>query len=176
VLIYDERSGDVGVHASTKGERNLYLRTLGRHLFSGEDHFPPAGRFTLAPLIADGREALNVKDVDGIKSVRLVEYRRYWGGEHREMETRKAEDIFAVLADHNMPGLAGGRLNSATFKVAFEDSARERAVTIRPPGVARFERNDDSELIERWLRARGFILSGQGVDDDEAATGVLESA
>jgi hypothetical protein len=176
VLIYDERSGDVGVHASTKGERNLYLRTLGRHLFSGEDHFPPAGRFTLAPLIADGRDALNVDDVDGIKGVRLVEYRRYWGGVHRELEMRKAEDIFAVLADHNMQGLAGGRLNSATFKVEFEDSARERAVTIRPPGIARYERNDDSELIERWLRARDFILSGQGVDDDEAATAVLESA
>jgi hypothetical protein len=176
VLIYDERSGDVGVHASTKGERNLYLRTLGRHLFSGEDHFPPAGRFTLAPLIADGRDALNVEDVDGVKGVRLVEYRRYWGGVHREMETRKAEDIFAALADRNMQGLAGGRLNSATFKVAFEDSPKERTVTIRPPGIARFERNDDSELIERWLRARGFILSGQGVDDDEAATAVLESA
>jgi hypothetical protein len=176
VLIYDERSGDVGVHASTKGERNLYLRTLGRHLFSGEDHFPPAGRFTLAPLIADGRDALNVDDVDGIKGVRLVEYRRYWGGVHRELEMRKAEDIFAVLAEHNMQGLAGGRLNSATFKVEFADSARERAVTIRPPGIARYERNDDSELIERWLRARDFILSGQGVDDDEAATVVLESA
>ncbi len=174
VLIYDERSGDIGVHASTKGERNLYLRTLGRHLFSGEEHFPPAGRFTLDPLIAEGRQALNVEDVDGIKGVRLVEYRRYWGGVYRENETRKAEDIFGALADRNIQNLAGGRLNSATFKVAFEDSEKERSVTIRPPGIARFERNDDSELIERWLRRRGFILSGQGVDDDEAATAVLE--
>jgi hypothetical protein len=174
VLIYDERSGDVGVHASTKGERNLYLRTLGRHLFSGDEHFPPAGRFTLDPLIADGRDALNVEDVDGIKGVRLVECRRYFGGPHREMETRKAEDIFAALADRNIQSLAGARLNSASFKVAFEDSEKERSVTIRPPGIARYERNDDSELIERWLRRRGFILSGQGVDDDEAATAVLE--
>lgn len=174
VLIYDERSGDVGVHASTKGERNLYLRTLGRHLFSGEEHFPPAGRFTLDPLIADGRDALDVEDVDGIKGVRLVECRRYFGGPYREMEARKAEDIFAALASRNIHSLAGARLNSATFKVAFEDSDKERSVTIRPPGIARFERNDDSELIERWLRLRGFIPSGQGVDDDEAATAVLE--
>jgi hypothetical protein len=176
VLIYDERSGDIGVHASTKGERNLYLRTLGRHLFSGDEHFPPAGRFTLDPLIADGPQALNVEDVDGIKAVRLVEYRRYWGGVYRETEARKAEDIFAALANRNIRSLAGGRLNSATFKVAFEDSEKERSVTIRPPGIARYERNDDSELIERWLRRRGFILSGQGGDDDEAVTAVLESA
>jgi hypothetical protein len=67
-------------------------------------------------------------------------------------------------------------LNSATFKVAFEDSEKERSVTIRPPGIARYERNDDSELIERWLRRRGFILSGQVIDDDEAASAVLERA
>jgi hypothetical protein len=176
VLIYDERSGDVGVHASTKGERNLYLRTLGRHLFSSEEHFPPAGRFSLDPLIADCKQALNVDDVDGIKGVRLVECRRYWGGMYREVEIRKAEDIFAALADRNIQTLAGGRLNSATFKVAFEDSDKERSVTIRPPGIARYERNDDSELIEQWLRRRGFILSDQGVDDDEAATAVLERA
>ena len=176
VLIYDERSGDIGVHANTKGERNLYLRTLGHHLFSGEEHFQTAGRFTLDPLIADGPEALNVEDVDGIKAVRLVEYRRYYGGVYREMETRKAEDVFAALAARNIRSLAGGRLNSATFKVAFEDSEKERSVTIRPPGIARYERNDDSELIERWLRARGFILSDRGVDDDEAATAVLERA
>ena len=174
VLIYDERSGDVGVHAGTKGERNLYLRTLGRHLFSGEEHFPPAGRFTLDPLIEDGSQALNVEDVDGIKGVRLIECRRYFGGPHREIETRKAEDIFAALASRNIQSLAGARLNSASFKVAFDDSEKERSVTIRPPGIARYERNDDSELIERWLRRRGFILSGQGVDDDEAATAVLE--
>lgn len=174
VLIYDERNGDVGVHASTKGERNLYLRTLGRHLFSGEEHFPPAGRFTLDPLIADGSQALNVEDIDGIKGVRFIECRRYFGGPQREMETRKAEDIFAALASRNIQSLAGPRLNSATFKVAFDDSEKERSVTIRPPGIARYERNDDSELVEQWLRRRGFILSGQGIDDDEAATAVLE--
>jgi len=176
VLIYDERSGEIGVHANTKGERNLYLRTLGQHLFSGEDHFPRSARFTLDPLVTDGGAALNVQDVDEIKSIRLVGYQRYWGGAHREMESRKAEDVLAALADRGIHNLAGGRLNSATFKVTFEDSEKERSVTIRPPGIARYERNDDSELIEQWLLRRGFILSVQGVDDDEAATAVLESA
>ena len=176
VLIYDERSGDIGVHASTKGERNLYLRTLGRLLFSGEEHFPPAGRFTLDPLTAVGSASLNADDIDGIRGVRLVEYRRYWGGAFKEIESRKAEDIFGALALRGQTVLPGGRLVSATFKVAFEDSDKERSVTIRPPGVARFERNDDSGLIEKWLRQRGFILNGQDVDDDEAATAVLEGA
>lgn len=176
VLIYDERSGDIGVHASTKGERNLYLRTLGRLLFSGEEHFPPAGRFTLDPLTANGGASLNSDDIDGIRGIRLAEYRRYWGGAFKEVGTRKAEDIFGALAQREQTTLAGGRLVSATFKVTFDDSDKERSVTIRPPGVARFERNDDSGLIENWLRQRGFILNGHGADDDEAATAVLEGA
>lgn len=176
VLIYDERSGEIGVHATTKGERNLYLRTLGKFLFTGEEHFPPAGKFTLDPLVAHGSAALNVKDIEGISRVRLIEYRRYWGGTYSETEIRKAEDVFAALAQRSPATLAGGRLVSATFKVTFDGQEKDRTVTIRPPGIARFERNDDSELIEHWLRERDFILTGQDTDDDEAATAVLEVA
>ena len=176
VLIYDQRSGELGVNAGTKGERNLYLRTLGAHLFSGEGHSAPAKRFALDPLITYGAQALSVDDVNGITRVRLIEFRRYWGGASREFETRRAEDIFVALAARNRELPAGGRLTSATFKVAFDDSEKERSVTIRPPGIARYERNDDSELIERWLRRQGFILPAQDDEDDEAPTEVLESA
>jgi hypothetical protein len=173
VLIYDENSGDIGVHASTKGERNLYLRTLGKLLFSGEEHFPAAERFTLDPLLADGGASLNSDDIDGIAAIRLVEYQRYLGGTYKEVEKRRAEDIFGAFAQRKRT-LTGGRLGSATFKVRFDDSDKERSVTIRPPGIARFERNDDSRLIEDWLRRRGFILNGQDADDDDATTEVLE--
>jgi len=176
VLIYDERTGEMGVHATTKGERNLYLRTFGLLLFGDEDHFPPAAKFTLDPLVEDGAEALNVGDIDGISAVRLVECRRYWGGAFKELEIRKAENVFAALAARRAPGLAGGRLVGATFKVKFDGFEKERSVTIRPPGIARYERNEDSELVEHWLRDRGFILQDQGADDDEAATAVLEGA
>lgn len=174
VLIYDERSGDLGVHASTKGDRNLYLATLGGQLFGDEAYFPPTERFTLDPIVADGAASLQVEDVDGIEKVRLIEYRRYWGGVHRETETRKAEDIFAALATRGMATLTGGRLSSATFKITFNNAAKERSVTIRPPGIARYERNDDSELIDLWLRKRGFVVTASDTSDDEAPTTVLD--
>jgi hypothetical protein len=176
VLIYDEQNGEIGVHATTKGERKLYLATFGRFLFDDEDHFPPLDKFTLAPLVEDGAAALEVGDVDGIAAVRLVECRRYFGGSLKESEIRRAENVLAALAERGRPGLAGGRLMSATFKVKFDASDKERAVTIRPPGIARYERNEDSELVERWLKERGFIRTNQGADDDEAATAVLEGA
>ena len=50
-------------------------------------------------------------------------------------------------------------------------------MTIRPPGNAKYERNEDSELIEVWLANRGFILEPKAEgDDDESPTPVLESA
>ncbi len=124
VLIYDERNGEIGVHANTKGERKLYLETFGKFVFGDEDHFPPVVKFTLDPLAEDGADALNVEDIDGISAVRLVECRRYWGGAFKEVEIRRAENLFAALAARGAPGLSGGGLVGATCKIKFEGSEK----------------------------------------------------
>ena len=146
-------------------------------MFGGEEYFPPADKFSLDPLIEDGAKSLLCEDVEGLEEIRLVEYRRYWGGAYKEIEIRKASDIFAVLAARQQELGSKGRLVGATFKVKFTDSPKERSVTIRPPGNAKYERNEDSERIEVWLANRGFILGPEAEgDDDEASSAVLESA
>jgi hypothetical protein len=177
VLIYDTSSDEMAVHANTKGEIKLYLACFGRLVFGDKDYFPRADKFSLAPLIDYGAQSLLCEDVDGLENIRLIEYRRYWGGAQNEIEIRKASDVFAALAGRQQQLGWKGRLVGAVFKVKFIDSTKERTVTIRPPGNARYERNEDSELIEVWLANRGFILDtlAEG-DDDEAATQVLESA
>ena len=176
VLIYDISSDELGVHANTKGETKLYLACFGRLVFSDKDYFPPADKFSLNPLIADGVKSLLCEDVDGLEEIRLVEYRRYWGGAFNEIEIRKATDVFAALAGRQQDLGSKGRLVGATFKVKFADSPKERSATIRPPGNAKYERNEDSDLIEVWMIKRGFILKPEANDDDdEAPTAVLES-
>ena len=142
-------------------------------MFGNEEYFPPADKFSLDPLIDDGAKSLLCEDVDG-----LVEYRRYWGGAYKEIEIRKATDIFAALTARQQELGSKGRLVGATFKVKFTDSPKERSVTIRPPGNAKYERNEDSERIEVWLANRGFILGpeAEGDGDEEAPSAVLESA
>jgi hypothetical protein len=73
VLLYDEWTGEIAAHATTKRERTLYLRTPGLHTLSDAAHFRPAERFTLDPPVALGPAALEAADIDGIATVRLVE-------------------------------------------------------------------------------------------------------
>lgn len=177
VLIYDTSIDELGVHAKTKGETKLYLSCFGRLVFGDEEYFPPADKFSLDPLIEDGANSLLCEDVEGLEAIRLVEYRRYWGGANKEIEIRKASDIFAALAARGQQLGSKGRLVSAAFKVKFNDSPKERSVTIRPTGSATYERNEDSELIEAWLANRGFIVEPKAEgDDDEAPSALLENA
>jgi hypothetical protein len=156
VLIYDTEMDETGVHAGTKGERDLYLRQIGEHLFGDPDYFPQADKFTLDPLIDRGRAALRCDDVPGLEGVSFVEFQRYWGGNFKSIEIRKATDIFGAL-DDGRHLLAGGRMSTVVFKVKCSGSKRLRSVTIRPPNIARYDRDSDSELIETWLQLRGFI-------------------
>jgi hypothetical protein len=166
----------MSVHANTKGEIKLYLACFGRLLFGDEDYFPPADKFSLDPLLDYGADSLLCEDVEGLEDIRLVEYRRYWGGKYKELEIRKATDVFAALSAQGQRLGVGGRLVGAVFKVKFTDSPKERSAAIRPPGNAIYERNEDSELIEVWLANRGFVLEpGAEADDDEAPSAVLES-
>ena len=60
------------------------------------------------------------------------------------------------------------------FKVAFEGSKRERTVTIRPANIARYERDSDTDVIDAWLKARGFCR--RPADEDDADDPLLEVA
>lgn len=176
VLIYDSSCDELGVHTETKGETRLYLSCFGNLVFADEEYFPPADKFSLDPLTDAGASSLLCEDVEGIEKIRLVEYRRYWGGTYGEIEIRRAGDIFAALETRGQKLDTRGRLVAASFKVKFTGTAKERGVTIRPPSNARYERNDDSELIERWLASRGFTLDAKAEGDAEAPSAVLEVA
>lgn len=159
VLVYDEDTGEIGVHTSTKGETELYLHTLGFILFNDPGHFGKDPKYSFDPLLDAGPAALECGDIVGMEHVTLVEVQKYWGA-FAERETRKADDLFAAFGDRWSDRLHGGKITSAAFKVRFANSSKERSVTIRLPNIARYDRDDDSDLIERWLAARGFCAAG----------------
>lgn len=175
VLIYDAEIDEIGVNAETKGERELYLRTLGMVLFGEDAHFERAERYNLQPLIDNGPAALVCADIPGLSRVRFVEFGRMWDGTCPEYETRRSDDLFETYGGDWAPRLSLGRLTYAKFKVAFEGDKKERSVMIRPVNIARYERDADTSLVEAWLKARGFWKLQSEADRDDDFE-VLESA
>ena len=100
--------------------------------------------------------------------MKLIEYRQYWGGTHKESEVRRATDVFAALEKRRSGQITGVTPSAAVFRVTFSGTPKERRVVIRTPSSARYERKEDSEIAEHWLRERGFLLARrptEGSDD-----------
>jgi len=167
VLVYDPKSGELGVNAGSVGEKKLYRVQLGKHLFGSEDFFPGEAKYTLDPLRDDGEASLDC-DVEGIEWIKLREVQFYWGGRYGEIEVRKASDVFGAYTARGRQLPSGGRLFKALFQVKFKDCKSPRSVTIKTSNVAQYTRDHDSVLIEKWLAKRGFIIMREAPDHVDA--------
>jgi hypothetical protein len=167
VLIYQPATGEIGINAGTKGEKELYRTLFGLHLFGSEDFFPGTGKYTLDPLKTNGADSLVCSDIQGIEWIKLRELQFFWGGAYKEIVIWRADDVFAMLADkeRSIPGNAP--IIKASFQIKFEDAKNPRTVSIRPSNIAQFQRDDDGELVEAWLLKREFISVPESEEDEE---------
>ncbi|HOC73720.1 MAG TPA: hypothetical protein PKL54_12950 [Candidatus Hydrogenedentes bacterium] len=171
VLVYDIEHGEIRIHAGSKGERELYRKVFGAHLFGDENFFPGDGKYRLTPLLRDGAKSMNCLDVEGIEWVRVREIEMLCGhGIGAEREIRKGPDLFASFEARGFRLTAEMNLQRAVFSVKFADSKTARSVTIHPTNHAKYERDDDGGLLEAWLAKRGFII--EEPDEDEAGEAV----
>ena len=164
VLVYDIDTDDLGLHVQTKWQTELYLRSVGEHIFGGADYFREMRKISFDPIIKEGAKALLCDDIPGISKIRLVEAQKFWPNAQNEVDIKKADDIFA-LGDRAEKFLSNGRLAVLVFEVEFEDSKKPRKVSLRLQNVTKYERDDDGDLVDVWLRRRGFILKTDPVTD-----------
>jgi hypothetical protein len=164
VLVYDTETDDLGLHVETKWQERMYLSCIGQHIFRTPRYFPAARSLTFDPIIERGADALHCADVPGLQEVKLIEVNRRWNNAQHEIDIKKADDFFA-LGDRARSFLGNGRLTKLVFRVRFESDNKPRSVTVRSPNVTKYERDSDSELIERWLRLRGFIAREEQARD-----------
>jgi hypothetical protein len=157
VVIYNRLLGELRMNARSKGEKNLYREQFGFHLFGDSTYFSINKKYTLDPLRKYGVASLSCADVEGIESITLVELHLFWGGAQREIEVRKAADVFSALESRGRDIPEHPRLMKAVFKVKFADCKTPRSVTISPPNIAQYTRDSDAVILEEWLTQRGFI-------------------
>jgi len=160
VIVYNPENGEIRMNARSKGEKELYRTKFGLHFFGDSEFFDGKSKFTLEPLRESGSASILCEDIEGIDWVRLKEFQIFRGGTHKEIEIRKAEDIFASLEERDRSIPNGGRLSKASFQIKFADSKTPRTVTLSSGNRAQFKRDDDAEVLEKWLIRRGFVISG----------------
>ena len=170
VVMYDSVIGELRVHCCGKKELDEFRQAFGIHLFGEPEAFPGTAKYTLEPLIRDGRGSLVCLDIEGIESVRLTELQFYHGGTPWQKVSRKSDDLFELIERGLVPWPKEARLTRAGFEVKFKDSSRSRKVTILPSNKALYGRDDDRMLVEAWLKARGFIA--ELMNDENKAVAV----
>ena len=160
IAIFSSEDMELRTNISAKREKDKVRKSIGLHLFGDEDYFSNMReKYTLEPLRDDGERSLVCADVEGIEAVLLKEVQFALDGPHCEVKIHKADDVFAALRSRGA-GFPDGRITSAKFTIRFSGSHRERVVTIRPPSLATYSRDDDAPKITRWLELRNFDTNG----------------
>jgi hypothetical protein len=158
VIVYNPVHGEIRMNAETKGEKELYRTKFGKYFFGDSEFFNGKSKFTLEPLREVGEDSILCDDIDGMEWVRLKEYQIYHGGTQKDVEIRKAEDIFASLRQRERSMPRSGTISRASFLIKFKDSKNARTVKLSSANRAQFKRDDDAEIIEQWMTNRGFIV------------------
>jgi hypothetical protein len=158
LLNYATARGEMGVNCCCDRERRMLLRVFGSCLFGRNDFFPGTAKYSLLPLLG-GRSCLACRDIPGIEDVSLTEVQLYRRQEPWKVRTEKADDIFELIEGGDLKWPKDlNEITRATFKVKFWKVKRARRLTLVPCNKALYGRESDSGILERWLRARGFIL------------------
>jgi hypothetical protein len=165
VVIYDVVHNELRINASTAADVRKYRAFFGHHVFGDEDRFVFREKYTLDPLKKDGRAALNCGDIPGIDKVDLREIEYSWGGAFEHMEIHRAEGLFHALALIRRDVETEPHIRKAVFKIKLAGEKRPRSVTVKAGNKSGYNRGEEAMVIEDWLRARGFVLTAEPVEE-----------
>lgn len=160
VIRYIRQTGELSISAgSYKKIYDLYREKIGLYLFDDALYFPVGkAKFTLDPLRTDGEKSIICSDINGMESVVLKEVHYFWGGPEKEVEVRRASDLFKAFTRRNWTIPENARISKAKFEVKFSDSKSKRIVAITNFNNASFTRDSDASVVEAWLTERKFAL------------------
>lgn len=165
VVLLDLAHKELRVNASSAPDLRQYRTLFGRHLFGNDGCFVLAEKYTLEPLQTLGEAALACCDIEGIDSVKLKEVEYAWGGAFEHTETHRAADLFKALPLIRRGLECEPVIRKAVFEVKLTGERRARTVTIKAGNRSGYGRGDEAMMIERWLRARGFVISEERAHD-----------
>lgn len=157
VLIYETSTGTIAVNAKGIRLTSQYLYAVGVFFFGDGAFFPLKHEVTLTPLLQLGAQSLNFEDFPHIEDIKLVEITNVRAGIITDVSIKKSKDMFGALAMSGQQLPVFGQYTSAVLKFTARDRLTPGTVTLRPPHIVSYSRNEDREIMEPFLRARGFM-------------------
>lgn len=175
MLELNKFTGELKINAASLTRRQMYREAFGEYFFDDSEMFPEGDIWTANPLIVDGRKSLSVTDIPQLLSASLVSVKVALAEQIPEYVKTEREALIDVLEERlaMYDGFyKNGRIIEARIALLFADSRRIRMCTIKPPNVATFGRDGDADVIETFLRKRGFA-DGHGVQPFNLSGAVL---
>jgi hypothetical protein len=161
VVVFSPEHDELRINARTKGERELYRAKFGKYLRGAEEYFWQHKTLSLDVLHTDGMDALNVRDVDGIKGIVLREVTINGDKKIHEGLSYRADNVFGTKLNP-LALIENGRITHAVFDVYLDHRKKARRVEICPPNGLKLARHCDPAAVNRWLLARGFRIAPKG--------------
>jgi hypothetical protein len=161
VVVFNPARRELRINARTLGERDLYRAAFGEHIFDSAAAFSERRRYTLDPLLTEGRAALDAGRLPDIRKVVLRGVEAACPGAGAPRLLLKAGDVFEALREGGLTGWPpeSAELTHAWFDLYFKDAAAPRSMQLRPPNTLRLPRNVNPESVETWFAERGFRVS-----------------
>lgn len=168
LVVYDEDTKDLRMNVVSRWQKEGYVKLFGRHLFGNETLFRETPKYTLQPIIDQGRGILEGKAY-GLKEIRLAELSCKVNDDENDYRIRRSDDVFAAY--ENEGGIPTGEdLAWAKFAVKFEGSTSERTVTIQPPNRAKYTQDQNGARVTDWMTAKGFIVETESPQKNDIPT------
>jgi hypothetical protein len=155
LVMLNTKSEETRIHAGGVRATEAYRKTFGFEIYGRETHFEEFPCYSLAPLREKGPDALIATDCDEIRWVSLVELKVKTD---LGKTTFSGPDVFRYLDEQKSRIEPGHEIVSAIFRFQFHEDRKPRRVTIKAGNSASYERDDDSVVIDEWLRRRGFVV------------------
>jgi len=131
----------------------VYRILFGKMFYGDREYFANLAIFTLNPLLQDGEDALQCRDVAGLEEVMLVQCKfRATAG---EIMAFHGPDAIRMIGEMKQTILAGCEMISAKFRFRIKTMKKAQTLKIKLGNRAEFPYCCE-KIIEAWLTARGF--------------------
>ena len=167
LLIYYYHQGELAIYNDSNSvkERRAYCAYLGKNLFGNDAFFErtDARKYTLDPLRAKGRAAMDCTDIPGLDSARLTYLKYQFSGQNNHSIIHRAEDLFTALEDQGEDIPEEAQLVCMGVKLTPAGGlGHERNVKLYSPNVSVYDHESDAEIAHRFLVEQDFILPRPG--------------